>query len=130
MDVIKQCWDDVLQTVDLDQKVEKLYMLVESILDKHAPVVTRRVRADQQYPETPVIKKLHRAKDTAYRKGSPVWKSISQLLKIQLRKMVKQSSDNFINNNTNIKSWWKYIKDITTPKELLRLKITTSTASG
>jgi hypothetical protein len=101
-DVIKEDWSEVF------------YSRMNAIINKHAPLKTFKTEQGIN-KSSALIRKLSKAKDKAYKAGSPVWKSISKYLKLTIKKQQKVAADINVNHNTDAKSWWKEIKHLTTP---------------
>lgn len=112
-DLLKTNWDTVINCSDLDLQIDFYYNKINNILDQHAPIVTKKVRLDKPFIETPLITKLRNAKDRAYKKGSPAWKTFAVLLRKTIRKTNTLTTSKIMEKQNNTRSWWNYVKQLT-----------------
>mgnify|MGYP001791570963 FL=1 len=85
-----------------------------SIIDKHCPVRSVRTPLDKDPITTPLITKLRRAKNKAYKNCCPSWKYFAAHMKIEIEKFQQKQADNNINNLVaGSKRWWTNIRSVT-----------------
>jgi exonuclease III len=113
-EIIQQNWAEVLTAKDVNTKVQLLYSRILDIVNKYAPLKTKKIRIGYHIEST-FISKLRKAKDKAYKAGNPVWKAIAKYLRISIKKQQKALTDRTINKCKNGKTWWRHIKNLTNP---------------
>jgi hypothetical protein len=114
-DLENQNWSAVLEAEDINKKVELFHSTVKAIFEKHCPI--RRYRKAKNKPclETPLTRKLWRAKQRSHQKNSKtVWKYLNKTLHKQLKKLRRKYAENNINKiMTDSRRWWENVKSLT-----------------
>lgn len=107
-------WSNVYDAKTVDSKVEKLHCTIQTLVDHHCPVRKVRVPIGRPAISSPLIRKLRRAKQNAFRSGNQKWRYFSKQLKIEIRKELAKITDSKVNNTVNgSKAWWRTIKELT-----------------
>ena len=110
----EQSWEDITTESDPDSKATKFQEIMTSIIDKHCPVRSVRTPLDKDPITTPLITKLRRAKNKAYKNCCPSWKYFAAHMKIEIEKFQQKQADNNINNLVaGSKRWWTNIRSVT-----------------
>ena len=91
--------------------------MVTDILDIHCPLKTYKTRVDKPNFIDPLLLKVMRARDRAYRTNHKSWRYLSNLVKKLLRKRRKQYVKTKLNEATSSKAWWKSLKEIEGKRE-------------
>lgn len=113
-DLQHQTWDSVTAESDASNKAAKFQEVVTTIVDKWCPKRKVRTPINKDPITTPLIAKLRRAKQKAFRKGCKSWKYFSKLLKQKLSEIQGKQVETKIHNVTSgTSSWWKSIKQVT-----------------
>jgi hypothetical protein len=105
-------WSPILEEADVDKQVDTLHHIVNGVLDKNCPMKKYRARQDNPTWATPLIQKLIRARDRAYKNGCKSWQALKHLI----RKLLRKKKVNFVNTNLNnacsSKKWWTTLKQL------------------
>lgn len=112
IDIATQDWSEVTNTQCIHAKTAALNTVVFNILDTHCPLKTYKTRADKPHSIDPLLLKVMRARDRAYRKNHPSWRFLSIIVKKQLRKRRKQYVKTKLNQATSSKAWWASLREI------------------
>lgn len=107
-------WEFLYQAETIDEKVELLQSKMTALYHKHCPERSIQVPLEKPIVSTPLIRKLQRAKQRAYRKNKPSWKFLSKLLSRSRRKAHQKHINSKVNSvmkGTN--KWWNNIKNLT-----------------
>ena len=106
-------WTSLLVAKNVDTKVEILYSIINKLLDKHCPIQKKKVRKDKPEWINDTIIKSIRARERAYGKNCSSWKVLRTITQRMIRKSKRRFVANKVNNNSDAKTWWKYIKKLT-----------------
>jgi hypothetical protein len=112
LSIAKQDWRAVTVAENLDDKVEHLHNIATGILDQHCPIRTVKVREDKPNFISPILQKLIKARDRAFRSNSKSWKFLSKLTKKMLRKRKVEHVQSTLNRATSSKCWWRELKSM------------------
>jgi hypothetical protein len=96
----------------VDKQVEYLHRTVNAILDTHCLVNRFRVRRDKPAWVTPLIQKLIRARDRAFKKGCKTWHTFKHLIRKLIRKAKAVFVSTKLNSAHSAKKWWATIKQL------------------
>ena len=91
-------WTLIYRGTSPDSKAEMLKNTMQALVDHHCPARQVLVPVEKPAVTSKLIRKLRRAKQKAFSRGSPAWKVLSELLKIQIKNELLNMSDNKINN--------------------------------
>jgi hypothetical protein len=106
-------WTAVINNPSIDKKADILQSTMSALLDRHCPVKKVRVLEHQSALLTPLVAKLRRGKQRAYKKGSPSWKFLSKLLSQQIRQAQLRHTDQVVNQAVRgSRQWWRSVKDL------------------
>ena len=109
-----QSWEQVTEEPDPDRKAIRFQDIMTSVIDQHCPVKSTRAPLDKAPITTPLITKLRRAKNKAYKRSCPSWKYFGGHLKVEIHKFQQKQADNNINNVTaGSKRWWNNVRSVT-----------------
>lgn len=105
-------------TLKVHNQTEALHNTVNSILDRHCPLIPTKVREDSPPWMTPTIIKLVQAREKAHKKGCKTWKVLRALVRQRKiisskRKFVNES----LNQNADTKIWVSTVKCLTNKNE-------------
>lgn len=113
IDLASQSWESVYEEKDIDLKVEIFHDTVEKVYNKHCPAKSMRIRENQPCWNTPLIMKIRRAKNRAYKKGNKAWKYLANLLRTVIRKRKRTFTNTEVNTAlSNSKLWWQNIRKL------------------
>ena len=71
-------WNEMYKLESADAKVRYLHATVNKIYEKHCPIKNVRAPVNKPYISSPLIRKLQRAKRTAYNNHNLCWKFLSK----------------------------------------------------
>ena len=105
-------WSPILSIADLNLKVETFQKLMQRIFHQNCPTKRFRVSNDTNPAwETPIIQKLRRAKDRAYRDGKPTFLYLRTTLNIFIEKAKRSYFNRKVNSlKAGTANWWRSIK--------------------
>ena len=110
-------WRDVIACADIDEKVSLYDDTINHILNKQCPVRQLRVKPQTIPWQSPLIIKIRRAKNRAYRSGKFSWRYLAGLLKRLARKAQRDYHQGQLRKlrNTDEKQWWRVLRDMESP---------------
>jgi hypothetical protein len=114
VDIARLDWSPILAIRDLDTKVEAYQKVIQDIYSHHCPIKRFRIK-NNSHPawETPIIQKLRRAKDRAYRLGNPSYIYLKRTLDLFIAKAKRAHYNKQVNSlKAGRANWWRSIKAI------------------
>jgi hypothetical protein len=115
-----QDWKCILDETDVHRKVELLHETVLTILNRHCPLETIKVREDRPKWITPLSLKLIRARNKAYSRDGKTYKLLPTITQRVIRQNKRSFVNEHLNKEKNAKAWWKTTKElINSPKHQL-----------
>jgi hypothetical protein len=87
-------------------------------VDQFCPKRSNRLKEDNPKWESDLTRKIRRARNKAYKKGSPSYKYFDRLLRNMIRKNKKSYITSTVNSLTK-STWWKSLKSISGTSKLL-----------
>jgi hypothetical protein len=114
IDIARIDWSPLLAIRNLDVKAEAYQKTISDIFNLHCPIKRFRMK-NSSHPawETPIIQKLRRAKDRAFRQGKSSYIYLKKTLDIFICKAKKEHYNNKVNNlKAGRATWWQNIKAI------------------
>ena len=113
-DLLNASWIDLYNATCVDRKVDIFQSCLKELFLKHCPMKTIRVPIGKPIITTPLLRKLKRAKQRAYKNNSPSWKFLSVLYSKELHKESVRKTVNLINKvQRGSDSWWTEVKKVT-----------------
>ena len=111
-------WNEMYKLESADEKVNYLHSTVNKIYDKHCPIKNVRAPVNKPYISSPLIRKLQRAKRTAYNNHNLCLKFLSkQIVSLQKSALHKMTDDNINTAMKGTKRWWNNIKQLSGDKK-------------
>lgn len=105
-------WTPVLAESNVNKQVTALHSIVNQILDHHCPIKSFKVRKDKPQWLTPLVKKILRARDRAFKKGCSSWKVLRALAQRVIRNAKRRFIEHKLNNAHSSRKWWNTVKSM------------------
>ena len=112
-DLASISWDAVLNATNVNDKVLIFHQIITTLLNKHCPEKTVKVRSDRPPWMTNSILKLIRARDEAHSRGCLSYKLLRSPVQRAIRSSKRRYIDEKLNSEQDTKSWWETVKQIT-----------------
>ena len=112
-------WRNIQDMNNIDQMVEFLHSTINTLYDKHCPEKNVRVPVGKPYISSPLMRKLKRAKQNAYKNNNIAWKFLSkQLAALQKSALHKMTNETINESIQGSKRWWHNVKKLTGDKHV------------
>lgn len=112
-DLASISWDTVLNANCINDKVQHFHQIITSLLNKHCPEKTVKIRSDRPPWMTNSILKLIRARVEAHSRGCLSYKLLRSLVQRAIRSSKRRFIDEELNCEQDTKSWWETVRQIT-----------------
>ena len=111
-----QSWTELLQSNDVDGKVESFHKFIRNILEENFPEKLVRISTLDNKWMSPQLKQLHRRVQREFFKNrhSKKWKKLKKTFKKLKKKTIRKFYSNFVDElkSSDPGKWWKLAKKI------------------